>query len=67
MQKFILCLGGSTGCLTGIYRYWDHFLSEVLYKLIDAVVVTSFTTIVGVTLSYFLVLIYKSLFPHKNN
>lgn len=39
--------GASGGSLIGIIKYWDHFTSETLFKIIDGCIVTLFTTAVG--------------------
>lgn len=63
--KFFAAMGTGTGFLVGFWKYWDHFWSEVLFKILDACIITAFTTLVGLVLSYFGLMILRKIFPPK--
>lgn len=58
-------LGFITGALKGIDSYFDHFAKETWIRVVDGMVITTCTTIIGTLIALSVTLVFKKMFKDK--
>jgi hypothetical protein len=63
--KTIIASSGLASIADSIINYWNHFFSTITYVAVDAWVNTGINTIVGVSVSYVCLWLWRKILPTK--
>ncbi len=68
-KAFFVKIGATIGWVTGLAKgwntYWEHFKEETWIRVVDAVVVCMWTTLIGTLLALTITLIWNRKFKSR--